>query len=246
RGVRGVRDAERGGGAPLGLRVGLNTGTVVAGVQAAIEYTVIGDTVNTAARLADAAAVGAVYAGAITAAATRHIVSWRTLRPLRLKGKREPVEAYELLGPLDAPGTRSGLGDEGPFVGRETELALVASRLAEVVDRDESQVLVFTAEAGLGKSRFAAEAARIAAGYDTGAGGVRVLSVRCAAYGERWRLGPLSDLVRSAVGLPDQPSVAATRSVVEERLRRVAQIVERRTGTPPRLHTEQLLALLGY
>ena len=64
RAVRRVLDDERGGGAPLGLRVGLNTGEVVAGIQAAIEYTVIGDTVNTAARLADAAAVGAVYAGA--------------------------------------------------------------------------------------------------------------------------------------------------------------------------------------
>jgi hypothetical protein len=94
---------------------------VVAGIQAAIEYTVIGDTVNTAARLADAAAIGAVYAGARTAAATRRVSSWRQLRPLRLKGKREPVEAYELLGLLDAPGTRSGLGDEAPFVGRETE-----------------------------------------------------------------------------------------------------------------------------
>ena len=246
RAVRRVLDDERGGGVPAGLRIGVNTGEVVAGVQAALEYTVIGDTVNTAARLADAASVGAVYAGAPTAAATRHVVSWRRLLPLRLKGKRNSVEAYELLGPLDAPGTRSGLGDEGPFVGREAELALVASRLAEVVERDESQVLVFTAEAGLGKSRFAAEVARFAAGYDHDTGGVRVLSVRCAAYGERWRLGPLSDLVRSAVGLPDQPSVAATRSVVEERLRRVAQIVERRTGTPPRLHTEQLVALLGY
>src|SRR5881227_2836516 len=37
RAVRRVLDDERGGGAPLGLRVGLNTGTVVAGVQAAIE-----------------------------------------------------------------------------------------------------------------------------------------------------------------------------------------------------------------
>ena len=64
RAVRRVLDDEQGGGAPLGLRVGLNTGQVVAGIQAAIEYTVIGDTVNTAARLADAAAVGAVYAGA--------------------------------------------------------------------------------------------------------------------------------------------------------------------------------------
>jgi len=246
RAVRRVLDDERGGGAPAGLRVGINTGEVVAGVQASLEYTVIGDTVNTAARLADAAMVGTVYAGAATSAATRHVVSWRRLLPLRLKGKRQAVEAYELLGPLDAPGTRSGLGDEGPFVGRETEMALVASRLAEVVDRGEAQVLVLTADAGLGKSRLAAEVATFAASFDRGTGGARVLSVRCAAYGERWRLGPLADLVRVAVGLPDQPSAAATRAVAEERLRRVAQIVGRRTGTPPRLQTEQLLALLGY
>lgn len=196
RAVRRVLDDERGGGAPLGLRVGLNTGDVIAGIQAAIEYTVIGDTVNTAARLADAAAVGAVYAGARTAAATRHVASWRALRPLRLKGKREPVEAYELLGLLDAPGTRSGLGDEAPYVGRETEIGRVAGRLAEVIDRGEPRVLLMTAEAGIGKSRFAAEVERLAAGYDVGAGryaahtGARVLSVRCAAFGERRRLAP--------------------------------------------------------
>jgi class 3 adenylate cyclase/tetratricopeptide (TPR) repeat protein len=240
RAVRRVLDDERGGGAPSGLRVGINTGEVVAGVQASLEYTVIGDTVNTAARLADAATVGAVYAGTATAGATRLVVSWRRLLPLRLKGKRHAVEAYELLGPLDAPGTRSGLGDEGPFVGRESELALVTSRLVEAVDRDESRVLVFTAEAGLGKTRVAGEAARFAAGFGSGA---RVLSVRCAAYGERWRLGPLSDLVRAAVGLPDQP---VTRPVAEERLRRVAQIVQRHTGASPRLQTERLLGLLGY
>jgi hypothetical protein len=107
---------------------------VVAGIQASIEYTVIGDTVNTAARLADSAAVGGVYAGTSTSTATRHVASWRQLRPLRLKGKREPVPAFELLGLHDAPGTRSGLGDEAPFVGRETELGRVAGRLAEAID----------------------------------------------------------------------------------------------------------------
>jgi class 3 adenylate cyclase/tetratricopeptide (TPR) repeat protein len=252
RAVRRVLDDERGGGAPAGLRIGVNTGDVVAGVQAALEYTVIGDTVNTAARLADAATVGSVYAGAVTAGATRHVASWRRLLPLRLKGKRQAVEAYELLGPLDAPGTRSGLGDEGPFVGRETEMALVASRLVEVSDRDVPQVLVFTADAGVGKTRLAAEVARVAYGFTAASGpeqagsGARVLSVRCAAYGERWRLGPLADLVRVAIGLPDQPSAAVTRAVAEERLRRVSQMVERRTGAAPRLQSEHLLALLGY
>ncbi|HEY3008602.1 MAG TPA: adenylate/guanylate cyclase domain-containing protein [Micromonosporaceae bacterium] len=251
RAVRRVLDDERGGGAPLGLRVGLNTGDVVAGVQAAIEYTVIGDTVNTAARLADVAAIGAVYAGATTSAATRHVASWRQLRPLRLKGKREPVEAYELLGLHDAPGTRSGLGDEAPFVGREVEIGRIAGRLAEVVDRSEPRVLLFTAEAGIGKTRFAAEVERLAAGYDTGPGryaahtGARVLSVRCAAYGEKRRLAPLADLVRTAIGLPLDAATGVARPVVEERLRRLGQRLAR-TGDSPAVATDLLAALLGY
>ncbi len=254
RAVRRVLDDERGGGAPLGLRVGLNTGPVLAGVQAGLEYTVIGDTVNTAARLADAAAVGAIYAGNRTVAATGSVASWRTLRPLRLKGKREPVETFELLGLHDARGTRAGLGEEGPFVGRETELGRVAGRLAEVVDRDAPRVLVFTAEAGLGKSRFAAEVARFANGYEVSAGrfaartGARVLSVRCAAFGERRRLAPLADLVRLAIGLSIDSATAATRGAVEERLRRLAERLAQRSepGKPVKVDVEGLLALLGY
>lgn len=235
RSVRRVLDDERGGGAPLGLRVGLNTGEVVAGVQAALEYTVIGDTVNTAARLADSAAVGTVYAGARTAAATRHLAAWRQLRPLRLKGKREPVEAYELLGLHDAPGTRSSLGDRAPFVGREVELGRVAGRLAEVIDQGEPRVLVFTAEAGVGKTRFAAETARYATSYTDPA---RVLSVRCMAYGEQRRFAPLADLVRVAIGQPDDSE--ASRSEVESRLRRLAARLD------TSLYLEGLLAMLGH
>ncbi len=237
RAVRRVLDDERGGGAPLGLRVGLNTGVVVAGMQASIEYTVIGDTVNTAARLADAAAIGTIYAGARTADATRSFAGWRRLRPLRLKGKREPVEAYELLGLHDAPGTRTTLGDEAPFVGREAELGRLASGLAEVIDRREPRILVFTAEAGIGKTRFAAEAARYAAGYSAPA---RVLSVRCVAFGERRRMAPLADLVRAAVGLPTEPATAVAKGAVEQRLRRLGRRLD------ASLQVDLLLTLLGY
>ncbi len=234
--VRRLLADEQGGGGPLGLRVGLNTGMVVAGVQAALEYTVVGDTVNTAARLADAAAVGSVYAGARTAAATRHLASWRPLRPLRLKGKRQPVEAYELLGLHDAPGTRSSLGEEVPFVGREAELGRVAGRLAEVMDRGEPRVMVVTAEAGVGKTRLAQEAARYAASSTEPA---RVLSVRCAAYGERRRLAPLADLVRVAIDLTGEPG-EADRVVAERRLARLGE----RLRTP--LHVDLLMGLLGF
>jgi class 3 adenylate cyclase/tetratricopeptide (TPR) repeat protein len=241
RAVRRVLDAEQGGGVPLGLRVGLNTGQVVAGMQANLEYTVIGDAVNTAARLADAAGVGSVYAGAGTAAATRQRASWRQLPPLRLKGKREPVDAFELLGQRDAPGTRSGLGDEAPFIGREPELGRFASRLAEVVDRGAPRTLVMTAEAGVGKSRFAAEAGRAAAER-----GARVLSVRCEAYGERRRLAPLADLVRKAAGLSrDDGTGRSSRTTVQSRLYRLAGRY-RRDGDEPRVAVDLLMALLGH
>ncbi|MEU4420012.1 adenylate/guanylate cyclase domain-containing protein [Actinoplanes sp. NPDC024001] len=238
RAVRRVLDDERGGGAPLGLRVGLNTGEVVAGMQAGIEYTVIGDTVNTAARLADAAAVGGVYAGERTSAGTRHVASWRQLRPLRLKGKREPVPTYELLGLHDAPGTRSGLGDEAPFVGRETELGRVSGRLAEAIDSGTPRIMVMTAEAGIGKSRFAGEVKRLALDYN--GHGARVLRVRCRAFGERRRYAPLADLIRKAAGLPKDVVATVGRSVVEERLRKLAN----RLGA--QFDTDRLLVLLGY
>ena len=85
--VRRLVEQESGGGQRLGLRVGLNTGEVVAGVQAHLSYTVIGDAVNTAARLSDAAGVGAVYAGRDTALSTLATASWRALAAAAAQGQ---------------------------------------------------------------------------------------------------------------------------------------------------------------
>ena len=153
--VRRLVEEESGGGRRLGLRVGLNTGEVLAGVQAHLSYTVIGDAVNTAARLSDAAGVGAVYAGRPTALATITAASWRALAPLRLKGKREPVPAYELVGLRPAGSSGLGLGDEAPFLGRDKEFGALVGRLLDVVDGTGPRSVLVTGEAGVGKSRLA-------------------------------------------------------------------------------------------
>ncbi len=137
-------------------------------------------------------------------------------------------------------------------MGRETELARVASRLGEVVDRGEPRVLVMTGEAGLGKTRFATEIERFVGRYDVGSArfatgsATRTLSVHCAAYGERRRLAPLADLVRLAIGLPSDQRTPAGRGPVEERLRRVAARLARTAPGAPRLSIDLLLTLLGY
>src|SRR4051794_403406 len=95
----------------LQLRVGLNTGDVLAGSVAESGYTVIGDTVNVAARLQAAAEIGSITVGERTMRATGDAVEYRELEPLHLKGKAEPVPAFEACG-LASVAPRRQAGDE--------------------------------------------------------------------------------------------------------------------------------------
>jgi class 3 adenylate cyclase/tetratricopeptide (TPR) repeat protein len=237
--VRRVIEEESGGGRRLGLRVGLNTGEVVAGLQAHVSYTVVGDAVNTASRLSDAAGVGAVYAGRDTALATMPIASWRALPPLRLKGKREPVTAYELVGLRPAGASRLGLGDEAPFVGRDAELGLLIGRLLEVVDRGTPRAVFVSGEAGVGKTRLGEELARFAGELP----GARVLWGRCAPYGEGRDLAAVAEMVRTACGISDTDDLDTARARVSRTVARLEQPAY--SGSVPSAMTERLRALLG-
>ena len=90
-------------GVTFELCVGINTGEVLAGHDPDGSYTVIGDSVNVAARLQAAARPGSVTVGESTYRATRGVIDYGALeRPLTLKGKAEPVPAWEALAP-EAP-----------------------------------------------------------------------------------------------------------------------------------------------
>jgi len=81
--------------------IGINTGEAVAGNMGSehrLEYSVIGDAVNTAARLADAAPGSKVWIGANTFAQAKDYVKAEPLKPLAVKGKRRPIQAYEVSG----------------------------------------------------------------------------------------------------------------------------------------------------
>lgn len=235
--VRRMVAQESGGGRQLGLRVGLNTGEVLAGVQAQLSYTVVGDTVNTASRLSDAAGVGAVVAGRDTVLATLSIASWRPLEPLRLKGKRELVEAYELGGLRPAGAGRLGLGDDAPFLGREAELGLLLGRFHDVADSREPRAVLVTGEAGVGKTRIAQELSRrVGAMADS-----RVLWGRCAPYGEGRDLAAVAEMVRTACGVEQSDDVATARM----RVRRTVARLDTHHQPVPAGTAAQLLLLLG-
>jgi adenylate cyclase len=97
-------NADRKEGPTIRIRIGINSGKAVAGELGGInkkEYTVLGDTVNTASRLESSVAKPMqVVVGENTYNATKAHFDFRSLGPATLKGKERTVEVYEVLGPI--------------------------------------------------------------------------------------------------------------------------------------------------
>ena len=86
---------------PIGMGIGVNTGTVIAGTVGGggrLEYTVVGDAVNVAQRLQSEAGAGEVLTTATTVAAAPSL-RCEPLGPIMVKGRQEAVEAYRVLQP---------------------------------------------------------------------------------------------------------------------------------------------------
>ncbi len=140
----------------LPVRVGVNRGHVFSGdigTEYRRTFTVMGDTVNLAARLMAAARPGDVYATATILDQAGTLFAIDALEPFSVKGKSEPVQAYRV-GP--ALGSRSQSIGSLPFLGRDKELATLGEALAAAVTEGGRAVLV-EAERGVGKSRLVAE-----------------------------------------------------------------------------------------
>ncbi len=237
--VRRLVAQESGGGRQLGLRVGLNTGEVIAGMQAHLSYTVVGDTVNTASRLSDAAGIGAVVAGRDTALTTMGIASWRALQPLRLKGKREPVDAFELMGLRPSGASRLGLGDEAPFLGREAEVGLLVGRYLDISQRATPRTVLVTGDAGIGKTRLAQELSRFVGELPD----ARVLWGRSTPYGEGRDLAAIAEMVRTACGIEDADDAETARARLTRTVHRLDH--PSHPAPPAALLIERLGWLLG-
>ena len=201
-------------GSRLEIRIGINTGQVVAGDHSAGHGFVTGDAVNLAKRIEQAAEPGEILVGETTARIVGHAVDTTPAGPFSAKGKADAVHA-ERLERVDPTSEALPRRLDARLVGREEEVAALLAAYARAVETRRSQLLTVYGLPGIGKSRLARElVVRVQ-------GEARVLVGRCVPYGDGITFWPVREI------LPDE-SLEGAREEIFWRVRKRLEALDDR------------------
>ena len=221
-----ARIAER-SGTRLALRIGLNSGMAAAGAigDSESEFGVLGDAVNVAARLEQAAEPGEILVGDATYRLTADLFSYEPHPAVAAKGKSVPLITWRLVG----ASARVVAAPAAPLVGRDAQLATVVAALEDALAR-RGHIVSIVGEAGLGKTRLLTEIVDHPLTR-----GARVGVATCSRHDAHRAYGGISDLLRKLLAVTPGTSVDHAMRILSE--------------TVPDIEPETralLLRLLGY
>ncbi|HSO20915.1 MAG TPA: AAA family ATPase, partial [Desulfosarcina sp.] len=181
-------------GHSLRMHSGIHTGLVVTGEMNVAQgiHGVVGDTLNLASRLADAAQPGEILVSPQTHRLVAPYFETRAVGPLRLKGIARSISPFRIVGELGVGSRFEAAKRQGfsAFTGREEEL----HRLQGCLDKalaGKGQIVTITGEAGMGKSRLAYEFC-----HNVDRRQVAVLQGRCRTYGTNTPYLPILNALR--------------------------------------------------
>jgi class 3 adenylate cyclase len=184
-------------GVDLQLRVGLNSGQVIAGEigSGPFGYTAVGEQVGMAQRMESAAAPGGVMLSASTAQLVDSAATLGESELVQIKGVDEPVAAHRLLGMGD--GHRAVGRAESTLVGRRWEMSAVEGLLERAID-GHGAVVGVVGSPGIGKSRLVREVTAMAA-----ARGIEVFTAFCESHASDIPFYVVARLLRAATRVAD-------------------------------------------
>jgi class 3 adenylate cyclase len=194
-------------GVDLRLRIGLNSGQVIAGEigSGATGYTAIGQQVGMAQRMESVAPPGGVMLSESTARLVEGAAVLGEPEMVHIKGAQDPVPARRLLGVVSQPG---GIGRfETTLVGRQWEMTTVTGMLDRSIGGHGGVVCV-GGPPGIGKSRLVHETAALARGR-----GVEVFSTFCESHAGDISFHVVARLLRAVSGISDLDGAAARARV---------------------------------
>jgi len=200
----GVHDRD---GVDLRLRVGLNSGQVIAGDigSSTASYTTIGEQVGLAQRMESVAPPGGVMLSASTARLVDDVTTLGEPELVQIKGADEGVSARRLLGMAER---RRGVGRaESKLVGRRPELSAVENLFNRAIE-GHGAVVGVVGPPGIGKSRVVREIATIAAGR-----GLQVFSAFCESHASDVPFQVVARLLRATFELRGLDAPAARARV---------------------------------
>lgn len=221
---------------PLSIRIGINTGDVIAGHVGkgrARDYTVMGDAVNTAQRLQSATSAGSILVSETTKKIVERMVQCTPIKPLKLKGKSELTNAYRVEGRL----FQIQQIPSSPFVDRNEEIDKFLNCYQNCLANQKPEFCILLGELGIGKSRLILEFIEKS---KEKAPKPLVLMLQ-SSFAENVPFATLSNLVKAIFDIKDNDLIEHAKEKIENKLSELGY-----STTERRLDTEFFIYLLGY
>jgi class 3 adenylate cyclase/tetratricopeptide (TPR) repeat protein len=202
------------GGKPIRLRVGINTGELLVRLERDVNIGaagfLVGDAINTAARIQSIAPEMGVAVGLATYQATAAVFDYEELASAKLKGKSEPVRVFRARAPRARLGSDLTRTHDTSFVGREADLALLNAVFDKCIAESTVQLVTVVGEPGLGKSRIVAE---FFARADARPELMTWRQGRCLPYGDGISFWALGEILKAHAGVleSDSPKVVSAK-----------------------------------
>lgn len=221
-GIRSFREQlQRERGLDFNVRVGINTGLVMAGQIGSgqrLNYTAVGDTVNLAARMEQTAQPGTVQITANTYKLVAPLFECESLGLIEVKGKSEPIPTYRVLRLKEKPGQVRGLETQGlrsSLVGRDVEFTTMKGSIGGLF-HGHGGIVGIIGEAGLGKSRLVAEAKSLVVAKSSN---LLWLEGQTLSFGQTISYWPFQQILRGWAGITEDDDPEASWSKLESQVR---------------------------